>query len=1120
MKKQTIHLQNKILSIFILLACFMIGCTPSSSNDSNSKKTSNTSKPFFQLLDAATTGINFTNEVIDQQDFNILTYRNYYNGGGVAIGDINNDGLSDIFFTANLTSNKLYLNKGNFVFEEITEQAGVGGNKPWSTGVTMADVNGDGWLDIYVSNSGDLADNDKENELFINNKNNTFTESATEYGLDNKGYSTQAAFFDYDADGDLDCYLLNNSFKDPAKIELYRSMRDIPDELGGDKLYRNDAIPPKGGKKGGFVDVSKEAGIYSSAIGFGLGTCIGDINQDMLPDIYVSNDFWERDYLYINQGDGTFSEELNSRINFCPISSMGGDIADLNNDGYPEIISTDMLAADNFRLKAMTKFDPFHIEDLKYRANYHYQVGQNCLQLNDGNGRFQEVGMMAKVASTDWSWGALIFDFENDGNKDLFISNGIQRDLMFMDFRDFMEDEGIYVKMAKNETVDFPEMISKMPSNPLQNYAFSNDGNLNFEDQAAQLGFDQKTFSNGAAYADLDNDGDMDLVINNIGTPAFVYRNESNQLGNNFLKINFKGSEHNQFGIGAQVKITTASGIQVLQNFNTRGFESSIEPSLLFGLGKEKTIETLEVIWADKKMQTLTNVSINQTLSLDYNNANTFAKTKTSKNKTFTNVSKQVIKGKSKHNENRYNDFNHEPLLLQMLSTESPRIIKGDVNGDGLEDFITLGAKDDEDKLFIQKKNGTLERKFNIHFRATKEFESGAGVLFDEDKDGDLDLMLGAGGNEYLRGGKYFILRFYQNDGKGNFTVNNKNIPQIIGNFSCIEVSDLDKDGNIELFFGARAVPGNYGLPARSYLLEKVNGQWNDITTEALAGVGMVTDATWVDVDGDKDDDLIVVGDWMSVQIFKNENGRLASPTSISNSSGWWNRIESADLDNDGDMDFVLGNRGTNSKLQANPNQPLTMFVNDFDNNGKSEFVINWYPPLDNKAFPFATKKDLTGQLPSLRKKVLKYTDYAAQTYETLFSPEIKATSQSYKVDYLESAILWNENGNLKLQALPQEAQVSPVFGIAIDDLNEDGNLDIWLGGNLYAVQPQIGRHDASRGILLEGRGNQNFQAINPAESGIYVEGEVRDAVVLKTGNQKSLVVARNDKTVLVFQKK
>ena len=1094
-----------LISVYSLISCEEKTATERQTAASQPQQTS------FQLLKPATTGVNFINEVVDRNDFNVLSYRNFYNGGGVAIGDINNDGLPDLYFTSNLNKNKLYLNKGNFQFEDITEKAGVAGTKAWSTGVVMADVNADGWLDIYVSNSGDISGDNKENELFINNQNLSFSEKATEYGLNNKGYSTQAAFFDYDLDGDLDCYLLNNSFKDPGRIELFRSMRDKPDEMGGDKLYRND--------NGKFTDVTTQAGIYSSEIGFGLGAAIGDVNHDFLPDIYVSNDFWERDYLYINQGNGKFSEELIDRIDFCSISSMGGDIADINNDGHPEIISTDMLAGDNYRLKAMSAFDPYHLENMKYRANYHYQIGQNCLHLNDGRGNFQEISMISGVAATDWSWGALLFDFENDGLKDLFVSNGIQRDLMYMDFRDFLANNDIYRKVAMKEQLDYPTLVSQMPTNAIRNFAFSNNNGLKFTDLTEQLGLGQASFSNGSAYGDLDNDGDMDLVVNNVNMHAFIYKNEAEKVGNRSLIIQFEGSENNPFGIGVQVNITTKSGFQTLQNFNTRGFQSSVEPKLIFGLGKDEKINQLEVVWPDKKKQTLHNVPSGQPLTLKYSEASSKAQAVSQENNNplYSEVSSQILQGSARHKENVYNDFDHEILLWNMLSTEGPRMLTGDVNGDEREDVILLGAADDEDKLFIQSTDGLFIRKAQSAFRLTKALESSCGALFDHDGDGDMDLMLGAGGNEYQKGGGNFILRYFENDGKGNFRVDDSHIPQLVGNFSALEAEDFDQDGDVDLFLGARCVPGNYGRPPRSFLLVNQQGQWQDATPEFLAGMGMVTDAIWADIDRDQDKDLVVVGDWMPVQVFRNDNGNLVPMPPVANSNGWWKRIEAADLDQDGDLDFVAGNWGLNSKLKATPSRPLTMYVNDFDQNGKTEFIMNWYAPLDDQAYPFATKNEITQQMPPLRKQVLKYETYARQTYETLFPPEIRQNSIPYKANFLASAILWNDNGILNLEALPMEAQLSPVFGIALDDFNNDGIIDIWLGGNFYALKPQLGRHDASRGVLLTGKGEKTFEAVSHLKSGINVEGEVRDATVIETNENKLLLISRNNERPLIF---
>lgn len=1117
MKRRTIY-NSKIYS-WVCLMSLAIGfgaCTEDKPKGPNPQAKPTRTHTHFELLSSEQTGVNFNNQVVDGKDFNGLTYRNFYNGGGVAIGDINNDGLPDLYFTANQSANKLFLNKGNFTFEDITGKSGVGGTKSWSTGVTMADVNGDGLLDIYVSNSGDVKGSDKENELFINKGNLAFEEEAARYGLNNKGYSTQAVFFDYDVDGDLDCYLLNNSFKDPGKIELYRSMRNKPDELGGDKLYRND-----GGK---FTDVTLKAGIYSSEIGFGLGAAVGDLNRDNLPDIYISNDFWERDYLYMNQGDGTFSEELIDRINLASTSSMGGDIADINNDGSPEIFSTDMLPGDNYRIKTMTAFDPYHLEDMKYRSNYHYQFLQNCLHLNDGSGKFQEIAQLSGVSATDWSWGALIFDFENDGNKDLFVSNGISRDLMSMDFRDFMTQNNLYRNIGKEENVDIRELISQMPSNPLSNYAFANTGDLRFENQAAKLGLDKASFSNGSAYADLDNDGDMDLVVNNVNMPAFLYRNEANTLlTNSYLKVKFKGSGKNTFGIGARIDVRAGTN-QTFENYNSRGFQSSIEPSILVGLGSAEEADELKVTWPDKKIQILRKVKAGQTLILDYKDAWDDEKIVDYGSSEFTNISENSLLGDSRHRENRYNDFDHEVLLLNLLSTEGPRLIRGDVNQDGLEDFMALGANGDEDKLFIQTAEGTFRRKPSATFRdkSIKAFESTSGVFYDDDGDGDLDLMLGSGGNEYQRGGKYFILRFYENDGAGNFSIKNQDVPQIVGSFSVILAEDVDQDGDIDLFFGARSVPGNYGLLPRSFLFKKSEGKWIDETPEALSGVGMVTDASWEDIDGDQDKDLLVVGEWMAIQVFKNEGGTLNQTLypGLQNSEGWWTRIVPADLDKDGDLDFVVGNWGLNSKFKASVTQPLTMYVNDFDANGKSEFVINWYAPEEDKAYPFATKPDLTQQLPQLRKTILKYDAYARQTYETLFPADIRSQSIPYKANYMETSILWNEGSNFSLMPLPVEAQVSPVFGIVAADLMGDGNIDIWLGGNFYGMKPQVGRHDASRGVFLMGNGSRTFNYLPYHYTGIYVEGEVREAMLIPTSAGKKLIVSRNNDEIQVFGEK
>jgi enediyne biosynthesis protein E4 len=1092
----------------LLTFLFVVSC-----NNKQSKK-ANDSAQLFQLLKPEETGIDFVNEVVDQENFNILTYRNFYNGGGVAIGDINNDSLPDLYFTSNQKTNRLYLNKGNFHFEDITEKAGVAGTMAWSTGVTMADINGDGWLDIYVCNSGNVMGDKKENELFINNHDGTFTERAHEYNLaDPGGFHTHAAFFDYDGDGDLDCYILTNSFRDPARIELYKKVREIPSP-GGHKLMRNDGNT--------FTDVTTQAGIYSSDIAFGLGVAVSDLNGDHLPDIYISNDFWERDYLYINLGNGKFSEELPSRVNYCSTSSMGADIADINNDGYLEIFTTDMLPGDNYRLKTSMAFDPYHLEDMKYRANFHYQITQNCLHLNDGNADFSEIAQLSGVDATDWSWGALIFDFENDGNKDIFVSNGILKDIMSMDFLEFKANQINALDIAKKKKLDYRKFISQIPTKPLQNYAFSNEGNLRFKNNAARLGFSQLSYSNGAAYGDLDNDGDLDLVVNNNNSPSFIYRNDANKLsGNHFLKVKFKGPEKNLFGIGAEVRLKTKDSIKVLQNFNTRGFQSSIEPQLLFGLGKITSIDSLQVIWPDRKEQVITNVKADQTITLKNSEASIIKNISGKQiEQVFEEVGEKLIDAAAVHHEDRYNDFNYELLLIRMLSTEGPRLIRGDVNNDKLTDFILLGASGDPDKLFIQKPDGSFHFQANPAFSKDAGFESTCGVLFDYDKDGDADLMIGSGGNEPGMPRINFMVRLYLNDGNGNFSPDPSAIPPVLGNFSTLEAEDLDNDGDVDIFLGARNVPGNYGLPPHSYLLLNDNGVWRDIAPPSLGNIGMVTDASWADVDSDGDKDLVVVGDWMAIHIFKNDNGTFQNEITIPNSNGWWNRVEAVDLDQDGDLDFVLGNWGLNTKFKASPLRPLTMYVNDFDNNGKSECIINWYPPLDSIAYPFSTKPELTSQLPALKKQILKYENYGNKTYEDLFSAELRSKSLRYEVNYLQSAILWNNNGSLELQALPVEAQLSPVFGIVAEDIDEDGKIDIWLGGNFYELKPQVGRHNASRGVFLKGKSDKSFISVPVKESGIKVEGEVRDAGIIQSNGSKDLIVGRNNAKVLLFEKR
>ncbi len=1112
---------------FLLLA--FISCKDAKKTDIST----NVSVSPFTLLDAGETGIAFENAVSDQDSFNILTYRNYYNGGGVAIGDINNDGLNDIYFTANMGENKLYLNKGGMKFEDITEKAGVKGKKSWATGVTFADVNADGFLDIYVCYSGDANTENKENELFINSGSlpngaaavaegwgGFFKEKAKEYGLNDAGLSTHAAFFDYDLDGDLDCYVLNNSYKNPERISLYSRQRYEYDALGGDRLYEN--------KDGKFVNITKESGIFSSNIGFGLGISVGDVNGDFYPDIYISNDFWERDYLYLNQKNGNgssprFKETLTENISYTSVSSMGADMADINNDGKLDIFTTDMLPPDNYRLKAATKFDDYYLYDLKFRNSYYYQFVQNCLQINRGDGTFQETAHFSGVSATDWSWGALIFDMNLDGKKDIFVSNGVYHDITDADFIDFIADKDEIKKVVEeNGRYSFKDFVKYLPHNKRKNYAFINNGShngspLKFDNLAKNLNLDQESYSNGSAYGDLDNDGDFDLVVNNVNMPAFVYRNNAvEDKKTKFIKFKLKGSEKNPFGIGSTINIFSKGNLQTAHSTTARGFQSSADTDIIFGLGDWSGIDSVRIIWSDLKTQLLLNPKLNQTNILEYKKATEkYLPRNIFSNPTFKEISNTLITN-ALHKENQYVDFDFDRLMPHVLSTQSPKLIHGDVNKDGREDFILQGAKGSSDKLFINQGSKfveNLQKTFNFDINVEKT----SGALFDADADGDLDYLVGVGGNEYKDGFKTFASLFYENDGKGNFTKQNLKGPKFNGQVSCIKPFDFDNDGDLDLFVGGNAVPGAYGLNPRSFVLRNQgNGSWEDLTNNFTGPIGMVTDAIWTDINGDKYADLMVVGEWLPVTVFVNEMGVLGSPLTIPNSNGWWNTIEATDIDQDGDTDFLLGNWGQNMKLKANPEKPLNLYVNDFDDNKRPEVILEWFTPEDEKPYPFASKADLTGQMPSLKKSILKYQDYAKKQVPDLFESSKLEKATKKTITNFNSSVLLNQNGNLVLESLQDEAQLSPIFTFEAGDFDRDGITDFFAGGNFYRLKPEMGRHDGNAGGYFKGLGKGKFKFISSLESGIKVKGEVRDAITI----DKRIIVSRNDDSVLIFEKK
>ncbi|MEP7319035.1 MAG: VCBS repeat-containing protein, partial [Panacibacter sp.] len=960
----------------IILISFFISCSYN--------KTVSNKDALFQQLSAVETGIGFSNAVADTKDFNVFKYRNFYNGGGVAIGDVNNDGKPDIFFTSNQQQNKLYINKGNWKFEDVTATANVQGVHKWHTGVTMVDINGDGWLDIYVCNSGDINGDDKANDLFINQKNGTFTEEAHTYGLDDKGLSTHAAFFDYDHDGDLDCYVLNNSYRPVESFGYNRNLRNIRSEAGGDRLYKND--------NGKFLDVSVAAGIYGSEIGFGLGISVGDVNNDGWDDMYISNDFFERDYLYINQHNGTFKETINDAMGHISQASMGSDMADINNDGNLDIFTTDMLPEGDARLKNTTKFDEYDVYNAKLHNDFHHQFSGNCLQLNNGDGTYSEIAQYAGVAATDWSWGALSFDFDNDGNKDLFVSNGISRDLTNQDFVEFFASDEV-MKMARAGTYNFKEILDKMPATPISNYGFVNQQNLQFKNETEELGLNKPSFSNGAAYGDLDGDGDLDLVVNNENMQAFIYRNTtSEKKQSHYLKVKLNGTSLNTFGIGTTVVIYTKGKQQMLEMMPSRGFESSVEPILNFGLGKIDHIDSLMVRWTNMKMQVLKDVATDTLLTLQQTDAVMPVPQKSFMlNLLYSNVTATGISGNIQHHENNFIDFNVERLIPKMISTEGPKLAVGDVNGDGQEDFFVGGAVNDAGKIFVQQAGGNFIQLPQFAFEKDKENEDAGAIFFDADNDGDSDLVVVSGGNQFQPGSPNSFVRLYLNDGKGIFIRSFKNWPMVSMNGACVVVSDIDNDGDEDIFIGARNIVGAYGIiPSSKLLLNDGKGNFMDATkllAPDLLSLGMVTDAKAADIDGDGKKEIVVVGDWMPVTILKYQDDKLKKEKEISNSSGWWNCITIADLDDDGDMDLIAGNTGLNSKIKADKQHPAFLYTNDFDKNGQPECIQVYYKS-DGKAYPFNLRGDMVAQIPLLKRKFLTYSSYGGKQVEEVFSKE------------------------------------------------------------------------------------------------------------------------------------
>jgi hypothetical protein len=1055
---------------------------------------------------------------------NVFTYRNHYNGGGVAIGDLTGDGLPEIVLTANQDGPRLYLNRGAFAFRDVTKAAGMEGNGWWTTGVAIADVNGDGRLDVYVCHAGRSGGRGaRANQLFINegvgaDSTPRFSEQGARYGLADGGFSTHAAFLDFDRDGDLDLFLVNNSPRPVTSFGLQNTRR-VRDRMGGAKLYRNDGAK--------FADVSASAGIFSPEIAFGLGVGVSDVNRDGWPDIYVANDFFERDYLYLNTGRGAFTEVLDRQMPYSSYFSMGLDIADVNNDGWPDVYTTDMLPEDEYRLRTTSMFEGWDLYQAKVANGYHFQFMRNMLQRNNGDGTFSDIGQMAGVARTDWSWSALLADFDLDGWKDIFVTNGLARDVTSQDYINSLANQTAAERVFRGEKVDFLALVTAMSSTKISNYAFRNTGSQSFANHASAWGLDTPAFSNGAAYGDLDGDGTLDLVVNNVNDEAFVYRNNARRLrGHRFLQLSLAGPGGNPYAVGARVTVTIDSTEQVQELYPSRGFQSSVDYTLTFGVGTRDTVDAVAVTWPDGRLSELRRVATNQRLRVDH--ASQAAAPRALAQDSGSSWLEDVTATSGvdvRHRENAFVDFDRDRMVPRLLSTEGPMVAAGDVNGDGRDDFYVGGAKEQPGALFVQSASGRFTRANPAVFAADSVAEDLGAAFFDANGDGALDLYVVSGGNEFSEDSPALQDRLYVNDGRGGFSRSNESLPAETQAGSRVVAADYDGDGDQDLFVGGRLVPWHYGRSPRSLLLRNNGrGRFTDVTSSLapeLERAGMVTDAAWVDTDRDGRLDLVVVGDWMPITVFRNAGaGKLVREVTrgLEASEGWWTRIITGDFTGDGQVDLVVGNFGVNQRLQAGKDTPVSMHVGDFVETGFDLQILASYS--GGKRYPVALRDEMIRAIPSLKGRYLTWADYATQTLRDVFPESVLAAADERVArTFVTSIAVRNADGSYTLTPLPAEAQLAPVFGILADDVNGDSRPDLLLGGNFGGFKPDLGKMQAGYGLVLTGHG-AGFSPVPARRSGLRVSGEVRDIARLRTDRGPVYLVTRNNDAPVLLRRR